>query len=123
MGRSPEVIPSLDIFCISKTYSRDAGTFHPHHIVQATGLNGEPRIPTIPGMSKFTGTTLHSTQFNDPSTFAGRKVIVVGTGTSGHDISQGLHRHGANVTIVQRSPTFVLSLSSVHKIVRVSYNE
>ncbi|PVH79701.1 FAD/NAD(P)-binding domain-containing protein [Cadophora sp. DSE1049] len=97
--------------------------FHPHHIVQATGLNGEPRIPTIPGMETFTGTTLHSTQFNNPSTFANRKVIVVGTGTSGHDIAQGLHRHGASVTIVQRSPTFVLTLSSVHKMVRVAYNE
>lgn len=74
-------------------------------------------------MSTFTGTILHSTQFNDPSTFSNKKVIVVGTGTSGHDISQGLHRHGATVTIVQRSPTFVLSLSSVHKLVRVAYNE
>ncbi|KAH7397522.1 hypothetical protein BKA64DRAFT_576485 [Cadophora sp. MPI-SDFR-AT-0126] len=98
-------------------------TLHPHHIVQATGLNGEPRIPTIPGMETFTGTTLHSTQFNDPSTFAGKKVIVVGTGTSGHDMSQGLHRHGASVTIVQRSPTFVLTLASVHKMVRRTYNE
>ncbi|KAK0107987.1 hypothetical protein ONS96_003765 [Cadophora gregata f. sp. sojae] len=98
-------------------------TFYPHHIVQATGLNGEPQIPSIPGMSTFTGTTLHSSQFNNASTFAHKRVIVIGSGTSGHDIAQGLHRHGASITIVQRSPTFVLSLSSVHKMVRKSYNE
>ncbi len=99
------------------------GTLHPHHIIQATGLNGEPQIPDIPGIETFEGPIIHSTQFTDGSSFANKKVIVVGTGTSGHDISQGLHRHGATVTIVQRSPTFVMSLASVHQLVRKTFNE
>ncbi|KAG4436068.1 hypothetical protein IFR05_008458 [Cadophora sp. M221] len=99
-------------------------TLHPHHLIQATGLNGEPRMPSIPGMSTFTGPILHSTQFNNPSFFAGKKVIVVGTDNSGHDISQGLYHAGASsVTIIQRSPTFVLSLSSAHGMLASSYNE
>ncbi|KAL2070126.1 hypothetical protein VTL71DRAFT_14806 [Oculimacula yallundae] len=98
-------------------------TLHPRHLVQATGLNGEPRIPSIPNKSSFSGTILHSTQFTSALPFAGKKLIVVGTGTSGHDISQSLHRAGASVTIVQRSPTFVLSLSSTHTMVRRTYNE
>lgn len=74
-------------------------------------------------METFEGPITHSTQFTDGTSFANKKVIVVGTGTSGHDISQGLYRHGATVTIVQRSPTFVISLSSAHKLVRTIYNE
>lgn len=80
-------------------------------------------MPTIPGMASFTGPMLHSTQFNNGSEFAGKKVVVVGTGTSGHDIAQGLYKRGAEVTIVQRSPTFTMSLSSVHKMIRGRYNE
>ncbi|KAH7346873.1 hypothetical protein BKA65DRAFT_585965 [Rhexocercosporidium sp. MPI-PUGE-AT-0058] len=99
-------------------------TFHTHHLIQATGLNGEPCIPSIPGSSTFTGPMLHSTEFSTPAPFTNNKVIVVGTGTSGHDISQSLHHAGASsVTIIQRSPTFILSLCSVHKMITPSYND
>ena len=36
--------------------------------------------------------------------------MVVGTGTSAHDIAQDLHAHGARVTMVQRSPTLVVNV-------------
>jgi cation diffusion facilitator CzcD-associated flavoprotein CzcO len=54
--------------------------------------------------------------------YAGRKVIVVGTGTSGHDIAQCCQKHGADVTIIQRSPTFIVSLDTVQKTVAPRYN-
>lgn len=100
------------------------GTLHPRHIVQATGLNGELQIPSIPGMETFKGTILHFTQFDNASPeYKGKKVIVVGTGTSGHDTAGCCYRHGADVTIVQRSPKCVASLTSTHKIVTRRYNE
>jgi hypothetical protein len=100
------------------------GTFHPKHIIQATGFNCEPRIPNFPGMDKFKGTILHSTQFdNGAPEYAGKKVVVVGTETSGHDIANCLYRFGADVIIVQRSPTYVMSLGAIYKIVRLRYNE
>lgn len=40
---------------------------------------------------------------------AGKKVLVVGTGNSGHDIAQNFHESGANVTMIQRRGTYVLS--------------
>jgi putative flavoprotein involved in K+ transport len=36
--------------------------------------------------------------------------VVIGTGTSAHDICQDLHANGANVTMVQRSPTLVVNI-------------
>jgi cation diffusion facilitator CzcD-associated flavoprotein CzcO len=100
-----------------------SGTLHPRHIVQATGLNGEIRMPQIPGMESFEDKITHSTGFVDASPkYAGRKVIVVGTGTSGHDIAQCCQKHGADVTIIQRSPTFIVSLDTVQKTVAPRYN-
>lgn len=50
--------------------------FYPHHIIQATGVNGEPRVPKIEGMNNFQGLRLcHSSQFSSAqSTTTGKHV-------------------------------------------------
>ena len=84
-------------------------TFWPHHIIQATGVNGEPQTSKIEGINDFQGSRLcHSSQFSSAqSTAAGKQIVVVGSGVSGHDIAQDFYEHGHNVTIVQRSPTCI----------------
>lgn len=100
------------------------GTFHPRHVIQATGLNGEPNIPNIKGVKDFTGKLLHTSQIGSlPHDFSGKKVVVIGTGTSGHDMAQSYYRRGADVTIVQRSPTHVVGLTTIHPILEKRWNE
>ena len=41
---------------------------------------------------------------------------MLGTGTSGHDVAQELHAHGADVTIIQRSKTYVVSLKEAQSV-------
>ncbi len=41
-----------------------------------------------------------------------KKVVVVGTGNSGHDISQNFYENGADVTMLQRSGTYVISAAT-----------
>jgi putative flavoprotein involved in K+ transport len=48
-------------------------------------------------------------------------VIVFGTGTSAHDICQELHAHGADVTMVQRSPTMVVNVDPSAQLYDQSY--
>jgi cation diffusion facilitator CzcD-associated flavoprotein CzcO len=52
----------------------------------------------------------------------GRKALVLGTGTSGHDVAQELHAHGADVTIIQRSRTYVVSLKEAQSVYAI-YSE
>lgn len=80
------------------------------HVVVATGVSGKPRIPDISGLPDFRGVTMHSSQYTDGSPFRGKKALVFGTGASGHDIAQDLHRHGAEVTLVQRGSMSVCSI-------------
>jgi len=85
-------------------------TLRPKHIVLATSVSGTPNIPEIPGIEKFGGEVLHSSRFKAGREWAGRPVVVFGTGTSAHDICQELHAAGADVTMVQRSPTMVVNV-------------
>jgi cation diffusion facilitator CzcD-associated flavoprotein CzcO len=80
------------------------------HIVMASGVSGIPYRPAIPGFDEYRGETFHTSQFSEGARFAGQRVIVLGTGTSGHDVAQDLWSHGAEVTLVQRSATTVVTV-------------
>ena len=82
----------------------------PAHIVMATGASDIPNIPHVPTLETYQGTVLHSSQFKDGDAWAGKAALVIGTGTSGHDIAQDLHAAGAKVSIVQRSSTMVVNI-------------
>jgi cation diffusion facilitator CzcD-associated flavoprotein CzcO len=83
---------------------------HPRHIVLATGVSGIANRPDVPGLDEFTGPVVHSSAFGDGNEHAGKRVVVLGSGNSGHDVAQELHACGAEVTLVQRSPITVASV-------------
>ncbi|HEX5118072.1 MAG TPA: NAD(P)/FAD-dependent oxidoreductase [Pseudonocardiaceae bacterium] len=94
------------------------------HVVLATGsVSGLPKWPELPGLAGFAGEVMHSSQFDSGIPYAGRRAVVVGTGNSGHDVAQELHSNGAAVTIVQRSPTCVVSLVPSGTMVYSLYSE
>ena len=100
-------------------------TLRVRHIVLATGsINGIPNIPAFPGMDKFQGEMMHSSRFSGGRPYAGKRAVVVGTGNSAHDVAQDLHSNGAaEVTIVQRNPTAVVSLKPSGILVYALYSE
>ena len=82
----------------------------PSNIVMAMGVSGLPNIPRLEGRDEFGGEILHSSGPVDHADVKGKSVLVVGAGTSAHDIAQSFHLRGANVTMLQRSPVTVVSL-------------
>jgi cation diffusion facilitator CzcD-associated flavoprotein CzcO len=82
----------------------------PKHIVMATSVSGTPNIPNVATLENFKGQVLHSSKFATGEQWKGRSVVVLGTGTSAHDICQELQANGAEVTMVQRSPTMVVNI-------------
>ncbi len=97
-------------------------TMHPRHVVLATGVSGIPNLPDIPSLKNFSGTTIHSSRYSDGDEWKGKRAIVIGSGNSGHDIAQDLHSSGARVTLVQRSPTTVVSIEPSAQLVYEPYN-
>ena len=108
----------------SVTLKRDGKTrvMHPRHLIFATGVSSIPSYPDLPGLKDFAGTVVHSGDFKDAETWRGRKALVLGTGTSGHDVAQELHAHGSDVTIIQRSKTYVVSLKEAQSVYAI-YSE
>jgi cation diffusion facilitator CzcD-associated flavoprotein CzcO len=82
---------------------------HPRHLVFATGALGRPRVPEFEGTDEFQGVLRHSSEHGSAAQFAGQKAIVVGACNSGHDIAQDFYENGADVTLVQRSSTYVMT--------------
>jgi cation diffusion facilitator CzcD-associated flavoprotein CzcO len=85
-------------------------TMRPSHVILAVGVSGIPSIPAFPGTEDFTGPIVHSSGNTDDIEVEGKSVLIVGVGTSGHDIAQSMCARGANVTMLQRSPITVVSL-------------
>jgi putative flavoprotein involved in K+ transport len=109
----------------SVTLRRDGETrqLHPHHIVMATGVSGIPNMPNIPTLKNFTGTVLHSSQYTSGDGWRGKRALIIGSGNSGHDIAQDLHASGAQVTLVQRSPTLVVNVEPSAQLPYALYDE
>ncbi len=95
---------------------------HPRHLIFATGVSSIPSYPDLPGLKDFAGTVVHSGSFANAEAWRGRKALVLGTGTSGHDVAQELQAHGADVTIIQRSKTYVVSLKEAQSVYAI-YSE
>jgi cation diffusion facilitator CzcD-associated flavoprotein CzcO len=95
----------------------------PRHVVMATGVSGIPNLPDIPTLRDFRGTILHSSQYNDGEDREGQRVLVIGTGNSGHDIAQDLYSGGARVTLVQRSPTLIVNIEPSAQLPYALYGE
>jgi putative flavoprotein involved in K+ transport len=81
----------------------------PNHLVFATGNHGVPIMPEVPGAEKFKGQIVHSAHHEGGAPLQGKKLIVVGGGSSAADVAQDAFENGADVTLVQRSSTYVLS--------------
>lgn len=90
-------------------------TVQPTHLVMATGSHATPIIPDIPGRDVFQGVQEHSSQHAGPDGTEGKKVVVVGSGTSAHDIAAACAAYGADVTMIQRSPTYVVKPDSFNE--------
>jgi hypothetical protein len=85
---------------------------HPRHLVFANGVSGDKKIATVPGLADFKGEILHTSDYYSGEKYRGKRALVLGTGTSGHDCAQDLHGHGATVKLIQRGSTTIISVEA-----------
>ncbi|MCU0889034.1 MAG: NAD(P)/FAD-dependent oxidoreductase [Rubritepida sp.] len=88
----------------------------PRHIVFATGVSAIPVMPDLPGLTDFAGTVMHSGAYDTGAAWKDKPVLVLGTGNSAHDVAQDLHASGARVTMIQRSPTHIVSIEEAQRV-------
>ena len=80
----------------------------PKQLVFATGMSAKPSMPQFKGMETFRGEQHHSSRHTGPGACKGKRVVVVGSNNSAHDICAALWENDVDVTMVQRSSTHVV---------------
>ena len=80
------------------------------HVVVATGYNHTPIQPDWPGLDTFTGDVVLARDYRNGRPWAGRDVLVVGTGNTGTEIATDLAEHGATrVWLAVRTPPHIVA--------------
>ena len=81
-----------------------AGTAVWSAVILASGRFCQPHVARLPGIERFSGQVLHSSEFRDEADFAGQRVMVVGNGPSGVDLVVALAQAGQTpVYMAQRT--------------------
>ena len=95
------------------------------HLVLATGNKGSaPITPSYKHPELFTGDVLHACEWRNATPWKGKRGIVIGSANSAQDIISDMAKAGfQSVTLVQRSKTFVLPLSTFSTIVDPVFND
>ncbi|MEV1330854.1 NAD(P)-binding domain-containing protein [Micromonospora costi] len=82
----------------------DRETWVARALINATGTWSRPFWPHYPGRSDFRGRQLHTADYRGPDEFAGRRVVVVGAGTSAVQLLGEISAVAAGTTWVSRRP-------------------
>lgn len=90
------------------TVETSAGVMTPRFVVMATGYNGVPKWPSVPGFDRFRGHAIHAGDYKNASSYRGLRTLVVGCGNSGAEIALDLAEQGVDVAMVVRGPVHVI---------------
>ncbi|KAI8568912.1 hypothetical protein RHMOL_Rhmol02G0237300 [Rhododendron molle] len=77
-------------------------------LIVATGENAEPFTPEIAGIERFEGAVVHTSGYKSGSDFRNQRVLVVGCGNSGMEVSLDLCRYNASPHLVLRNTVHIL---------------
>jgi len=81
------------------------------YCVMATGPLSVPKDPDIPGIHRFKGRLLRAQRWpHEPVSFAGKRVGVIGTGSTGIQVVQEVGRQAGELFVFQRTPSFTLPM-------------
>lgn len=77
------------------------------HLILATGALTIPKMPQIPGIERFEGTVLHTAKWpHAPVDVGDKRVGVIGTGSSGVQVSTALAGMAKHLSVFQRTPSY-----------------
>jgi putative flavoprotein involved in K+ transport len=100
-------------WAVTVQHKGETVVLRPKHLVFATGMSAVPSLPSYPGSDSFKGAQVHSSRFSGAADYQGKKVVVVGSNNSAHDICADCVESGVDVTMVQRSSTHVARSDSL----------
>jgi cyclohexanone monooxygenase len=115
-GLRPHLRLSTDIRsatwdAVSRRWRLTTATGESHEfevVVSAIGLFTQPVLPDLVEQEPFAGTVMHSSRWDHSVSLAGKRVAVLGTGSTASQVVPELAKVADTLYSVQRSPTWIL---------------
>ena len=79
-------------------------------VVAATGVLHHPKYPDIEGLDSFAGPCFHSARWDHDVDLRGKRVGLIGTGSTGVQIGTALGMDGQDLTVFQRTPQWIFPM-------------
>jgi cation diffusion facilitator CzcD-associated flavoprotein CzcO len=76
-------------------------------VISAVGLLSVPRIPDWPGLETFAGSAFHTAQWQPEEDLTGKRVAIVGTGSTAAQVVPAVAEQAARLYVFQREPGWV----------------
>jgi len=90
------------------TVTTENETLTADFVICATGVLHHPFTPDIPGMDSFEGTVVHTARWNPELETAGKRIAVIGTGSTGVQVVSALQPEASRLLHFARSPQWML---------------
>ncbi len=92
--------------------------FTANYLIAATGYYDYDQgyRPQFPGEERFAGPIVHPQHWPEDLDYAGKRVVIIGSGATAVTLVPAMAPDAGHVTMLQRSPTYIMSLPSVDKI-------
>ena len=86
-------------------------------VISAVGQLNRPKLPDIDGIESFSGQWCHSAAWDDSIDYAGKRVLVIGSGASAFQLVPAIAADVASVTVFQRSAPWMFENPLYHEAV------
>jgi monooxygenase len=70
--------------------------------------------PNFPDIEKFKGQVVHPQHWPEDLDYAGKRIIVIGSGATAVTLIPSMARDAGHITMLQRTPTYVLAQPRIH---------
>ena len=96
---------------MAETAAGDSVTFCARYILMCSGYYdyAKPYQPDFPGHESFAGTLVHPQQWPEDLDYAGKKVVVIGSGATAVTLIPAMAEAVDSIVMLQRSPTYIAS--------------
>jgi 4-hydroxyacetophenone monooxygenase len=98
---------SRDVWVLDVTTPAGDETLEASVLVNAVGTFANPRIPAFEGQETFRGPILHPSRWPDDFDARGKRIAIIGNGSTGVQLLAPIARDAEQVTVFQRTPQWI----------------